>query len=177
MADRPDTHARFETLVRQYSRLISGVVRRVAGRTGDLVTGDIEQKVHVALWRQVETEQTIDHPTSYIYRIAVREAVRVLRQEAARETRPISAAEKEVPADQDHSPYEVVARREQREVIEASLGELIPDRERAVRAHLAGFGIQEIIEMYGWSYQKARNLLARGMADLREALQRRGIHG
>jgi hypothetical protein len=33
------------------------------------------------------------------------------------------------------------------------------------------------MEMYGWSYQKARNLVARGMADLREALARRGIHG
>jgi hypothetical protein len=31
--------------------------------------------------------------------------------------------------------------------------------------------------MYGWTYQKARNLIARGMADVREALARRGVRG
>ena len=46
-----------------------------------------------------------------------------------------------------------------------------------MRAHLAGFDVQEIIGMYGWPYQKARNLIARGMADLRAALRRRGIDG
>jgi hypothetical protein len=28
---------------------------------------------------------------------------------------------------------------------------------------------------YGWSYQKARNLVARGMADLRRILQENGL--
>jgi hypothetical protein len=31
--------------------------------------------------------------------------------------------------------------------------------------------------MYGWSYERARNLSTRGMADLRKALRERGIDG
>jgi RNA polymerase sigma factor (sigma-70 family) len=168
-----DPRARFEALVRQYGRLISSVVRRVAGRAGDLVGQDVEQKVLVALWRQIEGEQTIDHPTSYIYRIAVREAVRMMRQETSRGQEPLEETARDTRAD----PFETVAREEQRRNIEAGLAALGADRQRAVRAHLSGFEVQEIMRMYGWPYQKARNLIARGMADLREALRRRGIDG
>jgi hypothetical protein len=44
-----------------------------------------------------------------------------------------------------------------------------------VRAHLAGFDVRDIMEMWGWTYQTARHAIARGMADLRVALRRRGI--
>jgi RNA polymerase sigma factor (sigma-70 family) len=166
-----------EGLVRQYGRLISSVVRRITGRAGDRVGDDIEQRVLVSLWKQIENEQKIDHPSSYIYRIAVREAVRAMRQETARERRQVTEGEAAGQADLRPDPAQDVSRREQRETIEASLGELRPDRERAVRAHLAGFGVQEIMQMYAWPYEKARNLIARGMQDLRGALRRRGIDG
>jgi DNA-directed RNA polymerase specialized sigma24 family protein len=50
-----------------------------------------------------------------------------------------------------------------------------PDRARAVKAHLAGFSVEEIMALCGWPYQRARNLIARGMADLRLALRERGM--
>jgi hypothetical protein len=37
--------------------------------------------------------------------------------------------------------------------------------------------VAAIMPMYGWSYQKARNLIARGMSDLRSELRRRGVDG
>jgi RNA polymerase sigma factor (sigma-70 family) len=169
--------ARLEALARQYGRLISSVVRRITGPASDLVGGDIEQKVLLSLWRQIEREQTIEHPASYICRIAIREAVRVMRQETSRARRAVTDAEAEAQPDSRPDPSESVAGREQREHIESSLAELGPERERAVRAHLAGFAVQEIMEMHTWSYQKARNLIARGMQDLRTALRRRGLHG
>jgi RNA polymerase sigma factor (sigma-70 family) len=175
---KPDPRARFESLVRQYGRLIAGVVRRVTGPRGDLVREDIEQRVLVSLWRRIESEQTIDYPSSYIYRMAVREAVRMMRQETSRGQEPLEEAQ-DVPAapNRREDPYDEAARAEQRRQIEGGLAELLPDRQRAVRAHLSGFDVQEIMGMYSWPYQKARNLIARGMADLREALLRRGIHG
>ena len=172
-----DARVRFEGLVRQYGRLIASVVRRVTHRTGDLVREDIEQKVLVSLWKQIESEQTIDHPSSYIYRTAVREAVRMMRQETARAQEPLEDGGPVALQAAGEDPYEEVKRRELRQGIEDGLRELSEERQRAVRAHLAGFAVQEIMEMYGWPYQKARNLIARGMTDLRNALDRRGIHG
>jgi RNA polymerase sigma factor (sigma-70 family) len=174
-AATPDVHARFEDLVRQYGRLIASVVARVGGSRASLIREDIEQQVLIGLWKQVEREQTINYPASYIYRAAVRETVRALRREAAREAEPIQDGDGVV-AERSTDPYLAVAGREQESRLEAGLASLTPDREKAVRGHLLGFDVAEIMRMYGWPYQKTRNLIARGMADLRRSLQEKGLH-
>ncbi len=172
----PDADTRFEALVRQYGRLISSAVARVARRSHALGREDVEQKVLVSLWKRLGREQTIAFPPSYIYRAAVREAVRALHEEIAR-------AEDPIPDDPDagpgveESPFSLLASKERLRQIEEAIDALAPDRRKAVRAHLAGFDVSEIMRLQGWPYQKARNLIARGMADLRDALRARGIHG
>ena len=127
----------------------------------------------IELWRQVDREQKIDHPSSYLYRAAVRETVRVLRRELSREVVPDGVQE----ARGGESPYQSLAGKEQAAQVEECVEALASDRQRAVRAHLSGFDVQEIMAMHGWPYQKARNLVARGMAELREALLQKGIRG
>ncbi|MET0554454.1 MAG: sigma-70 family RNA polymerase sigma factor [Vicinamibacteria bacterium] len=164
---------RFEGMVRQYGRLISAVVARVGGQATSLFREDIEQQVLIELWRQVDREQKIDHPSSYLYKAAVRETVRVLRRELSREVVRDGVQE----AGGGESPYQSLAGKEQAAALEECVASLAPERQRAVRAHLSGFDVQEIMAMQGWPYQKARNLIARGMAELREALLQRGIRG
>jgi RNA polymerase sigma factor (sigma-70 family) len=176
-----DTPARetFEALVRQYGRLVLAAVGRVAGRGGAGLGEDIAQEVLLALWKQVEREQSIEHPASYVYKAAVRATVRIVRRERRRATEPLSeneAAESAAGSRAD-DPHAALEGRERSEQLEAGLGALAVDRARAVRAHLSGFDAREIMELYGWTYQKTRNLVARGMADLRSELRARGIHG
>jgi DNA-directed RNA polymerase specialized sigma24 family protein len=75
------------------------------------------------------------------------------------------------------SPHRELAFRELKQQVEVALASLGDDRRRATRAHLAGFQVTEIMGMYGWTYNRARNLIARGMADLRRELRARGIDG
>ena len=164
---------RFEGMVRQYGRLISAVVARVGGQATSLFREDIEQQVLIELWRQVDREQKIDHPSSYLYKAAVRETVRVLRRELSREVVPDGVQE----ARGGESPYQSLAGKEQAALVEECVEGLASDRQRAVRAHLSGFDVQEIMAMHGWPYQKARNLVARGIAELREALLQKGVRG
>ena len=56
-----------------------------------------------------------------------------------------------------------------------SIEAIAPERRLAVWAHLSGFEVTEIMARYGWSYQKARNLVARGMCDLRRILHENGL--
>ena len=86
-------------------------MRRITGRAGDLVGDDIEQRVLVSLWRKVQNEQNIDHPSSYIYRIAVREAIRMMRQETSRGRRLVAEREAEAQPDSRPDPAEEVRRR------------------------------------------------------------------
>jgi RNA polymerase sigma-70 factor (ECF subfamily) len=169
----PDStpNARLEELVRQYGRLIRNVISRIAGRAAPLIGEDIEQEIVLALWRQINREQTIEHPASYIYRAAVRETVRQLQRETARRSEPLSEELSASVRDSGHDPHAALAAKDLATKLQAAIDHLAPDRRRAVRAHLAGFEVAEIMQMTSWSYQKTRNLIARGIADLRKALR------
>jgi RNA polymerase sigma factor (sigma-70 family) len=170
-----DATATFEALVPRYARLITAAVMRVGGRAALMHREDIEQQVLVDIWRHLEREQNIVHPSSYIYKAAVRETVRHLRRERARAADPLEA-EGASQDDAGAGPFAVAASQEKAAHIEASIRELSPDRQRAVRAHLMGFDVREIMTMYGWTYQRARNLIARGIGELRQSLRLKGIH-
>ena len=166
---------RLGALVRDYGRLIRHVIRSVGGRDAADMAEDIEQAVLLGLWQQVAREQRIDHPASYVYRAAVRETVRALRRERARIDRTDAPYEETVAHQPTSDPHRQAEDRQQRAILARCLDGLAPDRARAVRAHLAGFSVAEIMELFGWPYQRARNLIARGMADLRASLEGRGI--
>jgi RNA polymerase sigma factor (sigma-70 family) len=165
--------AAVQEIVRRYGRLIRHAIRRAGGPEVTTLADDIEQTVIVNLWRQMAREQTIDHPASYIYRAAIRETVRAVRRERER----AEAAADATPGAVAHSadPEAMAVARQRREALAAAIAALAPDRARAVRAHLGGWSAQEIMELTGWSYQRTRNLVARGMADLRSALVAKGV--
>jgi RNA polymerase sigma-70 factor (ECF subfamily) len=158
----------FEQLMRRYGRLISRVVAKASRGQAAGAEPDIEQRVLVGLWRQLSREQRVEHPSSYLYRAAVRETVRAIKEESRRAQVPLEQAVER--ADPSPGPDEVLASREMQQHLEAALGRLLPERASAVRAHLAGHQVEEIMRVHGWPYQKARNLIARGMADLRREL-------
>ena len=175
MPPRPDLAARFDELLVQYDRLIRAIVARLGRRFGVrrdsyLVQDDIAQEVRFDLWKQIARGQVIDFPATYIYKATIRETVRALRRMTLREMESIE--DKEI-ADQvvdGADPFKILATQDQFRAILAGIRALAPDRQAAVRAHLTGFQFQEVMVMHGWSYQKARNLVARGMADLRAGL-------
>jgi RNA polymerase sigma factor (sigma-70 family) len=165
-----------EALVQQFGRLIGSMVRRVGRQAPSHVHEDIQQRVMISLWKQLRREQTIEHPTTYIYKTAVRETMRVLRQEASRTPQQAAGPEgsAEGVASRDN-PYDTLARKEKMAHIRAAIAAVAPERRLAVWAHLHGFAVAEIMKKYGWSYQKARNLIARGMADVRAILRANGL--
>jgi RNA polymerase sigma factor (sigma-70 family) len=167
---------RFEELVRQYGRLIRSVVLRVGGPRAFDRAEDIEQRVLVELWKQVSREQPIDYPSSYLYRAAVRETVRTMRRALRRSEEALEEGQA-VEVDTAPDPAARAQGRELGRLVEEAVAALAPDRRLAVRCHLAGHRVREIMTEQGWTYQKARNLIARGMADLRRGLRTRGIDG
>lgn len=166
-------------LLEKYGALIRRVVARVGGRALQDSRDDVAQAVAMGLWQQVSREQTISHPSSYIYRAAIRETVRAVRQELERLRSHASIDAEEGPAlpSVTPDPETAAASQELGAQIDRAIATLLPERATAVRAHLAGYSAEEIMQVHGWPYQKARNLIARGMADLRETLKRSGYGG
>jgi RNA polymerase sigma-70 factor (ECF subfamily) len=176
---RPEVQARYDALIRKYDRLIRAIVSRCGRRMGlrrdsFLEKDDIEQEVRLDLWKQIARGQIIEFPATYIYRATIRETIRVLRRNISREMAPIEGDSRAEQVKDVGDPYQTLAAKEELRAIVLGLRSLTAERQSAVRAHLAGFQFQEIMIMYGWTYQKARNLIARGMADLRKCLNGNG---
>jgi len=171
-----ELRVRMEDLVRQYGKLITAMVRRVGRSASPAMREDVQQRVLISLWKQLRRDHVIEHPTTYIYRTAVRETVRAMREEAGRAQDPIEddGAPGGLRAERG-DPHAELVRKEKMKRIRAAIGEIAPERRMAVRAHLSGFDVTEIMARYGWTYQKARNLIARGMADLRRILMENGL--
>lgn len=170
-----DPAARFDALLRQYDRLIRAIVARLGRRFGVrrdsyLVQDDIAQEVRFDLWKQVARGQEIEFPATYIYKATIRETVRALRRMTSREMESIDEDGAAGQVVDGADPFKILIARDQFKGILAGIRALAPERQAAVRAHLEGFEFQEVMLMHGWSYQKARNLVARGMADLRAGL-------
>jgi RNA polymerase sigma-70 factor (ECF subfamily) len=171
----PVNDAELEGLVRQFSKLVRAVAARVGGPHGRQIAEDVEQEVFVNIWKHLQREQSIDNPSSYIYRCAVRETLRLLNRERRKETTDQDAAM--AVSDGAPTPDERLLSGERREAVADAIKALPIDRRRAVQAYLAGFSVPEVMQMYGWSYERARNLSTRGMADLRVLLKERKISG
>jgi RNA polymerase sigma-70 factor (ECF subfamily) len=148
--------------------MIRAVVSKVGGRALGLYKEDVEQEIRLALWRRLQGEQDIEHPTSYVYTVARREAIRAVRRELDRVAREGSLEPDRTPPP---DPAAELARAETAQGLRRAVAGLAPDRRRAIEAHLSGLDVDEIMDLFGWSYQKARNLIARGKADLRAALE------
>jgi len=161
---------RFERLVRASARLVRAAIVRAAGTRRDRVADDVEQQVYLALWRRFSSPQgpPAELAPAYLYRAAVRETVRALAR--LRESQSEDCAALAEPAAGDADPERLASARETGARVAAALARLQPERRRAVAAHLQGFEIGEIMKLFDWDYQRARNLVARGMADLRREL-------
>jgi RNA polymerase sigma factor (sigma-70 family) len=165
---RSNAESQFTVLMSGYRRMIRSVIARAAGRTLRGSTDDLEQQVWMAIWRRLQGDPQIDHPVSYLYTVARREVLRAVEEELAR-LQHTDALPPPVARPSD-DPDRVLAGRETNARVQAALANLSPDRQRAVRALLNGLDVQEVQDLFGWSYQRARNLIARGRADLRKQL-------
>lgn len=151
----------------------SGIVAAAAARHGfdDLDRDDLMQRLRVRLWRALERRRPGDPPleAGYAHASAMSAAIDITRERRAqRVTAQVSLDAADLArANPEPGPGEA----EITLVLERALQTLETSRRVAVRLHLAGRHASEIARMGGWSEARTRNLLYRGLADLRQALE------
>lgn len=157
---------------------------RYCPRDMGLQFDDIVQEASIRLIRALRDEREIRDLASYAYRIAATTTIDAVRRARTRREEQLRV-EGETDEDDrgphviadppDRSPEREAERNELMRKIETALGRLAENRSRAVRLHLEGLTTAEIGGLLGWTEPKARNLVYRGLADLREALRAEGI--
>jgi RNA polymerase sigma-70 factor (ECF subfamily) len=186
MAARPhrETEERFERLMERYAALLRSVVAQHCPRHLGVEATDIEQEARVRLWRALEREKELTDPASYIYRVAVTAAIDAVRRVVARREDQLRTETSDdegttnvlrLPADPAQAPDAVTARRELMDRVAAAVRSLPENRRRTVELYLQGLNLAEIAELLDWTEAKVRNLVYRGLEDLRDALRQEGI--
>ena len=165
----PATSRALELVVEQFAK----VVRRV-GRSRGLDDGDLDQllqDVRVRLWKSGASREKLEGlGSSYLYRVAMSAAIDLLRQRRARREDALDDAELASPASLSVAPVDVAERDDLTRRMNDALAALAINRRIVVRLHLEGYERTEIATMTAWSEAKVRNLLYRGLDDLRAAL-------
>jgi len=164
-------------LERAITRFNSAV--QAASRRHGLDESEIDeviQEVRIRLWRAVKDGEKIQGlPASYVYRTAFSAAVDLLRRRRAKREEPLDLVEGKPASLEQTSPEYETEQSELGQHIAKAVDALSEARRPVVRMYLAGYERGEIADLLGWTEAKTRNLLYRGLADLRETLSTRGV--
>lgn len=178
-----EVSAALRHVITRYDGLIRGIGRRYGLATADL--DGLLQDVRIRIWKSLaESEKIAAAPASYVYRTAMSAAVDRIRRARARREEPLDAGPGAgetvadavpVAAGRVPDPQSSLEGVELMDALARAIDELSDSRRPVVRMYLAGYPREEIADLLGWSEAKTRNLLYRGLADLREALLRLGV--
>jgi RNA polymerase sigma-70 factor (ECF subfamily) len=176
----PDRDARFAAVVERYGRLLRDAVARVFPRHLGLQFEDVEQEARLRLWKALESEREVRDLASYIYRVAATTTIDAIRRVKARREEPLELDDPAGPARPRPVPdgvdgEAVLGRRLLLEKVERVMAGLDGRRSQVLRLHFQGFTTTEMGALLGSSEASARNLLHRGLKELRERLREEGI--
>ena len=171
-----DISAALETMVSRFAVMVRSVGTR--HRLSDADLDEVIQEVRIRLWKSCTTSEQIRAlGTSYVYRTATSAALDMLRRRRAHGGDRSDSVESmaSVLPDVTAGPAASVEAGELGERIMTAIETIPASRRAVVRMHLNGYEREEIAALLGWSEAKTRNLLYRGLADLRARLTDQGI--
>jgi RNA polymerase sigma-70 factor (ECF subfamily) len=172
------TDRRLQDWLRQYGQQLRQTLRRSQPNLPMADLDDLEQEVHIRLWRALGAEREIRQPASWIKQTVMSVTIDALRRansrgdQLPREALTVldeSSAGRSSDASEE-DPARWSASRQEVERIEQALVAYADETRRVVRLYLAGFSTLETARLLDWTEAKVRNLLYRTLADLRQSL-------
>ncbi len=164
--------AQLDDIVRRFAGSIRATSARYRLDPSDI--GEAEQEVRIRLWRVCgDPENIAKLSASYLQRVvttAVLDLLRRRRRTAMHD--PVEDLPLPAPGPGPDADVEAASLGT---IVQAGVESLGLARRTVVKLHLEGFRRDEIEALLGWSEAKTRNLLYRGLSDLRDYLVARGI--
>jgi RNA polymerase sigma factor (sigma-70 family) len=138
---------------------------------------EVIQNLRVRLWRAHREAMAITHlGSSYVYHAGISATLDVIRERRSRRHQiPLDSLAQDPPAAESADPAVRVERADDARIVADAIRSLSQARRVPVRMYLAGYSRDDIARSLGWSEAKTRNLLYRGLDDLRAELRRRGF--
>ncbi len=167
--------AELDRLLAEFGPRLHAIIASRCPRNAGLDPDEVEQEVRIRLWRSLQSQTSIAHPASYLYRIAMSVIVDQLRKRRARPDLDGESLDEEAGAALGARAVAPSSGDEElANAVRVAIAALHERRRRPVQLHLQGFGFAEVARLLGLSDATARNLIYRGMDDLRELLRQAG---
>jgi RNA polymerase sigma factor (sigma-70 family) len=158
----------FLAFIQPYKGIIVSAIRRGCGAAYPWLHPDVEQEVYLALWQRWQDGPRLDYPISYLYKVALRTALAMLRTNTSQNLEMHTVVRH--PHAAQGTAIEELSSAERTCLLTELLDQLPLEQARAVRAYLAGFTAVEVARLYGWSPSVARHRIYRGLQSLRTSM-------
>jgi len=163
------------SLLDRFSSLIKVHIIKFNPQRFGLDPDDIFQEIRIKIWHLIHNEKNIKNYASYIKKIVNSSVIDLLRKCKRDEGIIFSEKQKRVSEVKGIYPAALPLDEVLRDRVAEAVDSLIESRRNVVRLHLLDMTIEEISAFYGWSMHKTRNLLYRGLADLKRFLKNKDI--
>jgi len=165
----------FEDIINRFSILIKTHVQKFDLQKNGVDPDDIIQEVKIKIWKILENEKKIKNYASYIRKIINSSAIDQLRRLKREKAILISEKHKQISEQKSNYITDLSLDKNMKEIIAVAVDSLRESRRKAVKLFLLNMTLDEIALFLNWSRDKTRNLLYRGLSDLRTILKEKGI--
>lgn len=166
-----ETERRFRALFDQYEPRLRAFLRSRCPPGSSVDADDVLQELRIKLWNLLEREKELRNPASYLMRAAVSSLIDAQRRAAVRQPEGGFCGTDPETLASGSTPEEQADLQEDYRRLETALQQMSADRARMVRLYLQGFGTQEMAKLTCWTEPRCRNLLYRGLADLKARMK------
>lgn len=170
-----DKEKEFEKIFIQFQQFIMANIHKFDLPKKGIDPEDILQEVKIKLWKIVKNEKNIANLPSYIRKIINSSIIDYIRRRRREEE--ILNKEKEIRISEADEIYKKnkLEIEEAKTILYEALDDLIDSRKRVVKLFLLNISLDEISVILKQTRDKTRNLLYRGLNDLKKILQEKGI--
>ncbi|RLG10153.1 hypothetical protein DRN69_09480 [Candidatus Pacearchaeota archaeon] len=170
-----DKEKEFEKIFIQFQQFIMANIHKFDLPKKGIDPEDILQEVKIKLWKIVKNEKNIANLPSYIRKIINSSIIDYIRRR--RKEEEILNKEKEIRISEADEIYKKskLEIEEAKTILYEALDNLIESRKRVVKLFLLNISLDEISVILKQTRDKTRNLLYRGLNDLKKILHEKGI--
>ncbi|MEA2006061.1 MAG: sigma-70 family RNA polymerase sigma factor [Acidobacteriota bacterium] len=165
----------FNDIIKRFSRFIKANIQRFNLPKRGIDPDDIFQEVKIKIWKILNSEKEIKNYSSYIRKIVESSTIDHLRRLRKEEEVIFQEKQKQISERKTLYARNPLSDAKMEETIGHTVESLLESRKKVVKLFLLDMSIEEIAISFGWSNDKTRNLLYRGLNDLKKKLKERGI--
>jgi len=169
----PSKEKELERLYEQFAGFMTAQIRKYrVGKIG-VEVDDVLQETRIKLWKALRSEKNIHYYASYIKKIVNTSVIDFFRKYKREEG--VYLHEKSLRIAEFTRGYDADCQMDLKDFVGLAVERLIPSRRDIVRLYLLNMTIVEIALHFHYSLSKTRNLLYRGLKDLRKILVEKRI--